>query len=86
METKRGESRTAASESAAQRFKKLGNFFGDIKAEFGKITWPSKEELQSYTKIVVVSTFVFGLAVYVVDVAIQNLLSLIETALRFIIG
>ena len=43
--------------------RKVGNFFGDVKAELRRITWTSKEELQVYTKIVVGATFALGLGI-----------------------
>ncbi len=45
--------------------RKAFDFVGDIKSEFSKITWTSKQELTVYTKIVVGATFIFGMLVYV---------------------
>lgn len=61
-------------------------FVGDIKSEFNKVSWTSKEELKVYTKIVVGATFVFGLAVYVMDILIQLALHTLNVSLRFIAG
>ncbi len=62
------------------------NFVGEIKSEFKKVSWTSKEELNTYTKIVVAATFLFGLGVYFMDVIIQTGLSTLNIALRFIAG
>lgn len=62
------------------------NFVGDIKTEFKKVSWTSKEELKTYTKIVVAATFLFGLGVYFMDLFIQTALSALNFALRFITG
>lgn len=51
------------------------DFFGDIKAEFTKISWTSPEELRAYTKIVVAATFFLGMGIYVIDLVIQSLLN-----------
>ena len=40
------------------------DYLEDIKAEFKKVSWTSREELQVYTKVVVGATFVFGMSVY----------------------
>lgn len=62
------------------------NFVGEIKSEFKKVSWTSKEELRTYTKIVVGATFLFGLGVYFMDLIIQSALSALNIALRFITG
>ena len=54
------------------------NFVGDIKSELKKVTWTSKEELQLYTKIVVMATFLCGMGIYFVDLFIQGLLATIN--------
>ena len=58
----------------------------EVKAEFKKITWTPKDELITYTKMVVACTFVFGLLIYFVDIIIQNGLSLIGFFVRIIFG
>ena len=68
------------------RAKEAFEFVGDIKSEFKKISWTSREELKVYTKAVVVATFIFGMAVYVTDLFIQNSLAALDYLLRFIIG
>ncbi|MCF7852642.1 MAG: preprotein translocase subunit SecE [Simkaniaceae bacterium] len=49
-------------------------FIGGIKEEIKKITWTEKKELQYCTKIVLGTTFFFGLSVYVVDLMIRGVL------------
>lgn len=53
----------------------ITQFIGDVKAEFKKITWTSLDELQVYTKVVVATTFFFGIGIYIVDLLIQSVLS-----------
>jgi len=61
-------------------------FLGDIKSEFKKITWTNSEELVSYTKIVVATTFLFGMGIYLMDLAIQLCLASLGFVLRLIGG
>lgn len=61
-------------------------YIEDIKLEFKGITWTSKEELRVYTKIVVGSTFVLGLSVYLVDLAIQMALNSLTWITRLTVG
>jgi preprotein translocase subunit SecE len=51
--------------------KRLQDFVVDVKGEIQKITWTSRDELIFYTKLVVGATFVFGMAIYVLDLVIQ---------------
>ncbi|MBT3394446.1 MAG: preprotein translocase subunit SecE [Waddliaceae bacterium] len=62
------------------------NFVGDVKEELKKISWTTKEELKIYTKIVVASTFVFGLVIYCADVVIQQALSVAGIMFKFFVG
>ena len=62
------------------------DFVGDVKAEFAKITWTSREELKTYTKTVVVTTFAFGMSVYLIDLIIQNSLFTLDYLIRLILG
>ena len=66
--------------------KKVATFVGDVKEEFNKVEWTSKDELKAYTKIVLASTFLFGLFIYVIDVAIQGLLSGINLVISALFG
>jgi preprotein translocase subunit SecE len=62
------------------------DFVGNIKEEFNKITWTNPDELRLYTKLVVGATFVFGLGIYFIDLAIQSVLHLIGTLFHVIFG
>lgn len=66
--------------------KKVGGQISELKAEFKRIEWTSKQELILYTKIVLISIFVFGMLVYVVDLAIQGVLWGIQDLVRLIAG
>jgi len=81
--TKTGESARATSKSSSKRVR---DFIAGLKSEVYKINWTSKEELQLYTKIVVASTFLFGIAIYTADLVIQNVLDGLGTLLKLIGG
>jgi preprotein translocase subunit SecE len=51
-----------------------------IKAEFHRVTWTGRQELLSYTKMVVLATFISGFAVFGVDYLLHKLLSLMGLA------
>ncbi len=47
--------------------KKIVQFFQDSFAELKKVTWPSREEVVSSTKVVIISTIAFAVVLGVVD-------------------
>ncbi|MGZ3634012.1 MAG: preprotein translocase subunit SecE [Parachlamydiaceae bacterium] len=77
--------KTISVETPAKR-KSVFDFVGNIKEEFSKITWTNPDELRLYTKLVVGATFVFGLGIYFIDLAIQSVLHLIGTLFHVIFG
>ena len=62
------------------------NYVENLKAEFFKIQWTEGKEIWQYAKVVVLSTFALGFGIYVIDVTIQKLLSLLETGFVWIFG
>jgi preprotein translocase subunit SecE len=56
---------------------KILNFFTDIFKEMKKVSWPKKEEMRDYTKVVVITMFVFAIFVYIVDKGISELLRIL---------
>ncbi|TCL31562.1 preprotein translocase subunit SecE [Anaerospora hongkongensis] len=68
----------AAQETAIQtnmpRWKK---FFREVRAELKKVTWPTKNELISYTGIVFISVVIVAVLIWVIDAALAKVLALI---------
>ncbi len=65
--------------------KKL-SFFREVQNELKKVSWTSKGELLLCTKVVIFSTFFFGLSIYGVDLTIRSVLEGISSLLRVIFG
>jgi preprotein translocase subunit SecE len=63
---------------------RLWEFFGEVKAEFKKISWTSSEELKAYTKIVVIATLLLGMGIYLIDLVIQFSLNALSFLVRLI--
>lgn len=55
-------------------FRRIANYFGDVKAELHRVTWPSKDELKSYSVAVIAMLVVFGVVIWLVDTGIVALL------------
>ena len=77
MEVKKAQPLASSKPAELSTEKQLSavEFVGEVKAELKRITWTSKEELRLYTKMVVATTFVLGLGLYVIDIFIQSFLN-----------
>lgn len=60
-----------------KRSKQNMSFFKGVRSEFNKVTWPTKEELIRNTIVVLVFCIFIALFVWVVDLGLHKLLSLI---------
>ena len=58
---------------------KLSKFFDGVKAEFGKIIWPTREDILKQTTAVVVVSVICGALIAVMDYAF-------EAGLNFLTG
>ncbi|MCX7878371.1 MAG: preprotein translocase subunit SecE [Ignavibacteria bacterium] len=56
---------------------KIINFFTDIVKEMKKVTWPKREELKESTIVVIVTSLIFAVFVYIVDKIINEGLKVI---------
>jgi preprotein translocase subunit SecE len=83
MDVKKGRSTTS---SAKADGRKIVAFVGDVKQELKRVEWTNKDELKSYTKIVLASTIVLGMFIYFVDLIIQGFLGGINLILKFFTG
>lgn len=83
MDVKKGRSTSA---SGKMEGRKVIEFVGEVKQELKKVEWTGKDELKSYTKIVLVSTAIFGLFIYLIDLLMQGLLSGIHLIFKFFTG
>jgi preprotein translocase subunit SecE len=54
---------------------RLRNFLTEVKVETKKVTWPSKQEVVNTTIVVVVASFIFGIYLYLCDLAFYELVN-----------
>lgn len=66
--------------------KKKSSYFREVQNELKKVTWTSKQELIFSTKAVIFATFLFGFAIYAVDLVIRGALSGAGALFRAIFG
>jgi len=63
--------------SAQTKNRKMGTYFKGVKAETKKVIWPTRKETVNYTSVVILMCLIFGAVVWVLDLGIHRLLSLI---------
>ncbi len=68
------------------REKKKLSFLREVQNELKKVTWTTKGELLLCTKAVVIATFVFGFAIYLVDLAIRGVFTAAGSFVQMIFG
>ena len=56
-------------------------FGGEVRAEFKKVTWPSRTELKGQTIVVIVAVLVIAAFIGVVDLILSNTIKLLVTRL-----
>jgi preprotein translocase subunit SecE len=57
--------------------KKSIQFIRDVKVEFSKVSWPSREELTQSTIIVIVVSLIVATFIGVVDLGLNKLVGLV---------
>jgi preprotein translocase subunit SecE len=58
-------------------FKKISNFFQDVRQEMSKVSWPTRSELKGTTIVVIVVTVILSLFIFGVDKILQVILDII---------
>jgi preprotein translocase subunit SecE len=64
-----------ATESRTSRIGRARRFLGDVRAELGRVTWPSRREVWATTLVVILTSMVFGIYLAVVDFGLTQLVS-----------
>lgn len=58
-------------------FGRFNNFLKEMRAEFTKISWSSREELTGSTMVVILSTILLAIVIGVWDFAMARIISLV---------
>ena len=62
----------------SQKKENKPSFFDGVKAEWSKITWPSKEQLTKQSVAVVIITILLGVVITLLDTGLQYCVSLLS--------
>ena len=60
-------------------FGRARRFLGDVRSELSRVTWPTRREVWATTLVVILTSTVFGVYLYVVDIGLSSLV-------QFLIG
>ncbi len=50
----------------------LSRFYGEVRGELKKVTWPGKKEVYSTTTVVIITVFFFGIYLFLVDALLRT--------------
>jgi preprotein translocase subunit SecE len=56
---------------------KIKTFFVEVNVEIRKVTWPSFKEVRDTTIVVIIAVFIFGIFLYLVDLALGEALKVL---------
>jgi len=57
-----------------KKLKKIFNFLKESRAELKKVNWPSKEEVFTSTRVVIISILVIAAVIAIIDYAIKTVI------------
>ncbi len=66
-------------EAAGGRVERIRLFFSEVRNELKRVTWPTQKEVYATTVVVIVTSLVFGLYLFVLDLGLNNLVQWIFT-------
>jgi preprotein translocase subunit SecE len=56
----------------------IKTYFNGVKTEWGRISWPQKNQIVAETFSVIVIVFVFTVAIYIIDLIFKYILGLLK--------
>ena len=66
-------------EQVAGWFGRARRFLTDVRSELSRVTWPTRREVWATTVVVILTSLLFGVYLYTVDVALTKLVEWIYT-------
>jgi preprotein translocase subunit SecE len=56
-------------------FGRAKRFLTEVRSELGRVTWPTRREVWATTVVVILTSMVFGIYLYTVDVALSQFMN-----------
>jgi preprotein translocase subunit SecE len=60
-------------EQVAGWFGRARRFLTDVRSELGRVTWPTRREVWATTVVVILTSLLFGVYLYTVDIGLTKL-------------
>jgi preprotein translocase subunit SecE len=60
-------------EQVAGWFGRARRFLNDVRSELGRVTWPTRREVWATTVVVILTSLLFGIYLYTVDISLTKL-------------
>ncbi len=77
MEKPEGQGSVSWTQWLPAKLAELKKFFAEVKAELKKVTWPSRNEVQSTTIVVIFTSIFFGFYLWGLDLGFSRLFALV---------
>jgi len=61
---------------------RLKVFLHEVVVETKKVTWPTKQEVINTTTVVIIASFIFGIYLYLCDLAFYKLVNMVFSVFR----
>ena len=58
-------------EQVGNWFGRARRFLGDVRSELSRVTWPTRREVWATTIVVILTSMLFGIYLYIVDVGLS---------------
>jgi preprotein translocase subunit SecE len=59
-------------EHVAGWFGRARRFLVDVRAELGRVTWPTRREVWATTIVVILTSMLFGIYLYTIDISLST--------------
>ncbi|MDX1972280.1 MAG: preprotein translocase subunit SecE [Candidatus Sumerlaeia bacterium] len=69
--------KTSSTKEKPGLFTRIGNFFSEVRTETEKVSWPSKDQVKTYTTVVIVSSIICGILIGLWDFLLTELIKTI---------
>ena len=56
-------------------FGRARRFLTEVRAELGRVTWPTRREVWATTVVVILVSMLFGIYLYLVDITLSSLVA-----------
>lgn len=69
--------KSVTTKTKAGLFTRIGNFFSEVRTETEKVSWPTQDQIKTYTIVVISSSIVVGILIGVWDLILTEVVKTI---------